>query len=182
MALRGDLTIPSGANRRGVVVLANGLGASRRGARSRHAARCLNEAGIATLAVDLLTPLEHEYLFGLFDDELLARRLLAIGHWLRAQPETRVLPLGYFAPGGDAQATLRAAQESGSSVCAVLVPGEHVAPGLTDGATSGEKQVLLMAGDGVTGARATRVAELATRWFTEQMRHGVRAGRAAQHA
>jgi putative phosphoribosyl transferase len=169
-ALRGDLAVPRGARTRGVVVLAGGLGASRRDARTRKATRCLNEAGMATLAVDLLTPLEQQYLFRLFDDELLALRLLAIGGWLERQPETGALPLGYFAPGGDAQVTLRAARRSGASVCAVLLPGERIAPGLMDDAMSAEQQVLLIAGEGACGSRDVRVALLATRWFGAQMR------------
>ncbi len=178
VALAGELTIPWGAGTRGIVVLAGGLGSSRRGERCRDAARSLGDAGMATLAIDLLTTLEGEYLASMFDSELLAGRLLAVTGWLATRPETGTLSVGYFAPGGAARAALQAAERSHASVCAVLARGDGM---LADGAIAdyGEKPVLLIAGEGVPGERDHKVAELATRWFGEHIADGAAAAGAA---
>ena len=52
--LDGNLTLPEES--RAVVLFAHGSGSSRHSSRNRHVARLLNEAGLATLLIDLLTP------------------------------------------------------------------------------------------------------------------------------
>jgi len=54
--LDGNLTVPPGA--RGIVLFVHGSGSSRHSKRNRFVARTLNEAGLATLLFDLLTPEE----------------------------------------------------------------------------------------------------------------------------
>jgi putative phosphoribosyl transferase len=54
--LDADLSRPAGA--RGLVLFAHGSGSSRFSPRNRHVARALNEAGLATVLADLLTPQE----------------------------------------------------------------------------------------------------------------------------
>jgi len=54
VSLQGDLVIPPGA--RGIVVFAHGSGSSRQSPRNRYVAGVLNQAGLATLLFDLLTP------------------------------------------------------------------------------------------------------------------------------
>ena len=56
--LEGDLSIPTGA--RGAVLFAHGSGSSRRSPRNRYVADVLNESGLATLLIDLLTEDENE--------------------------------------------------------------------------------------------------------------------------
>jgi len=56
VTLEGNLTLPEGA--RGVVLFAHGSGSSRLSPRNRYVARVLNEAKLATLLIDLLTPRE----------------------------------------------------------------------------------------------------------------------------
>jgi putative phosphoribosyl transferase len=56
--LRGDLVIPE--HPVGIVLFAHGSGSSRHSPRNRQVAATLNEAGIGTLLVDLLTPEEEE--------------------------------------------------------------------------------------------------------------------------
>jgi dienelactone hydrolase len=55
-ALDGNLTVPPAA--RGIVLFVHGSGSSRHSKRNRFVARTLNEAGLATLLFDLLTPEE----------------------------------------------------------------------------------------------------------------------------
>lgn len=96
LVLTGDLTVPWGAHGRGVVALAHGSGSSRLSPRNRQVARALNEAGFATLLLDLLTAREEVDRTNVFDIPLLAQRLVVATRWLRCQPETARLALGYF--------------------------------------------------------------------------------------
>jgi predicted alpha/beta-hydrolase family hydrolase len=54
VTLDGDLTVPAGAG--AIVVFAHGSGSSRHSPRNRAVAEGLQEAGLATLLMDLLTP------------------------------------------------------------------------------------------------------------------------------
>jgi pimeloyl-ACP methyl ester carboxylesterase len=73
----------------------------------------LNEARLATLLVDLLTPAEEaaDRLTAhlRFDIELLVKRLLGAAEWLKLLPETRQLAIGYFGASTGAAAALIAA-------------------------------------------------------------------------
>jgi putative phosphoribosyl transferase len=54
--LEGNLSLPEGA--RGIVLFAHGSGSSRLSPRNRNVAQLLNQARLATLLVDLLSPEE----------------------------------------------------------------------------------------------------------------------------
>src|SRR5258707_4783581 len=88
LTLEGNLTLPKKA--RGVVLFAHGSGSSRHSPRNRHVARTLNEANLATLLIDLLTP--EEEMIDLrtahlrFDIGLLAERLVDATAWLNPEP------------------------------------------------------------------------------------------------
>ena len=123
--LAGNLCVPEEAG--GVVLFAHGSGSGRHSPRNRHVARVLGEAGLATLLIDLLTPDEEEadresgHLR--FDVGLLARRLAGATHWLRQNPDTRDLPVGYFGASTGAGAALVAAAERPREVGAVVSRG-----------------------------------------------------------
>src|ERR687898_744227 len=123
--LAGNLCVPEEAG--GVVLFAHGSGGGRPSPRNRHVARVLGEAGLATLLIDLLTPDEEEadrergHLR--FDVGLLARRLAGATHWLRQNPDTRDLPVGYFGASTGAGAALIAAAERPREVGAVVSRG-----------------------------------------------------------
>jgi putative phosphoribosyl transferase len=119
--LGGRLTVPEVAV--GVVVFAHGSGSSSRSSRNRYVAAVLNQAGLATLLFDLLTPGEEFDRANVFDVELLARRLGQVTTWLRAQPETRDLPVGYFGASTGAAAALWAASEPDAQIAAVVSRG-----------------------------------------------------------
>lgn len=119
--VRGNLTIPAGAH--GLVAFAHGSGSSRHSPRNRYVAGVLNEAGLGTLLFDLLTPEEERDRGNVFDIELLAGRLLAVTGWLRGEPETADLGLGYFGASTGAAAALWAAATPGSVVQAVVSRG-----------------------------------------------------------
>ena len=119
--LAGQLTVPEEPT--GLVVFAHGSGSSRHSPRNRFVAHVLNRAGLATLLFDLLTPAEELDRANVFDIELLARRLGDVTGWLRDQPTTGQLPVGYFGASTGAGAALWAAADPGADVAAVVSRG-----------------------------------------------------------
>jgi putative phosphoribosyl transferase len=116
--LEGDVSIPTSAS--GVVLFAHGSGSSRRSPRNRYVADLLNESGLATLLMDLLTEDEHHLRF---DIPLLAKRLVAITQWLWEHPEMGGLKICYFGASTGASAALVAAPELPDAVHAVVSRG-----------------------------------------------------------
>src|SRR6059058_6179393 len=123
--LSGNLTIPDGAS--GLVVFAHGSGSSRHSPRNQFVARTFNDAGLATLLFDLLTPEEESVdLYTRehrFDIGLLAERLVAATKWAREQKQTRDLKIGYFGSSTGGGAALVAAAELPNEVGAVVSRG-----------------------------------------------------------
>lgn len=122
--LRADLHVPAAA--RGIVVFAHGSGSSRHSPRNQFVARALQQAGMATLLLDLLTPSEEvidERTGHLrFDVELLAQRLLYAVVWIGRQPSISRLRLGMFGASTGAAAALVAAAET-RQIAAVVSRG-----------------------------------------------------------
>ncbi|WP_426437426.1 hypothetical protein [Bradyrhizobium genosp. P] len=77
---------------RAVVLFAHGSGSGRHSPRNRHVARLLNEAGLATLLIELFTVKEASIdvrTAGLrFDIELLSKRLVGATDWLTQFPDS----------------------------------------------------------------------------------------------
>ena len=123
--LEGTLSVPDGAS--GVVLFAHGSGSSRHSPRNRRVAQLLRERGLATLLVDLLTLDEEEADLRTrrirFDVGLLAQRLAGATDWLRRNPRTRDLRVGYFGASTGAGAALVAAAERPEDVGAVVSRG-----------------------------------------------------------
>jgi dienelactone hydrolase len=90
-------------------------------------ARTVQDAGLATLLLDLLTVDEEreDELTGhlRFDIGLLARRLLAATRWASQAALTRGLPIGYFGASTGAGAALQAAAEIPETVRAIVSRG-----------------------------------------------------------
>jgi dienelactone hydrolase len=125
--IAGALVIPTHAH--GIVLFAHGSGSSRHSPRNRFVAEELQKAGLATLLMDLLTSAEErldEMTEGglRFDIGLLAGRLEAASDWVRTNPSTHNLSLGYFgASTGAAAALVAAAAEWRGKVRAVVSRG-----------------------------------------------------------
>lgn len=130
--LEGDLVIPSGAQ--AIILFAHGSGSSRHSTRNQYVAKILNDAGFATLLVDLLTPQEKEIdeksRHLRFDIDLLARRLFAVTQWLLQEPETSNLKVGYFGSSTGTAAALIAAAKLGHIVKTIVSRGGR--PDLAD--------------------------------------------------
>ena len=120
-SVSGHLTVPAHAV--GIVVFAHGSGSSRNSPRNRYVAEVLNEAGMATLMFDLLTPEEERDRANVFDIGLLAQRLIQVTDWLADQPDTAALPIGYFGASTGAGAALTAAADPRMKVTAVVSRG-----------------------------------------------------------
>jgi len=123
--LDGNLTIPDGAA--ALVLFAHGSGSSRHSPRNQFVARTLNEAGLATLLFDLLTPeeesidlytREHRFNIG-----LLAERLVLATKWAKQQKQTKDFHIGYFGSSTGGGAALVAAAELPDDIGAVVSRG-----------------------------------------------------------
>lgn len=123
--LAGDVVVPAGA--KGIVAFAHGSGSSRMSPRNRFVADALNEAGLATLLIDLLTPAEdaadRDTGQFRFDIRMLARRLTAVVDALPRDVQLRTLRIGLFGASTGAAAALIAAAERPALVRAVVSRG-----------------------------------------------------------
>jgi putative phosphoribosyl transferase len=119
--LDGILTVTKDA--RGLVIFAHGSGSSRWSPRNRFVARVLQEAGIATLLFDLLTADEDEVYENRFDIALLTGRLKAATLWIKEQPDTENLKIGYFGASTGTAVALVAAADFGKGIRAIVSRG-----------------------------------------------------------
>lgn len=123
--LSGNLHIPEGAA--ALVLFAHGSGSSRHSPRNQSVARTLNDAGLATLLFDLLTP-EEEAIDARtaelrFNIKLLAERLVHATNWAKQERQTRDLQIGYFGSSTGGGAALVAAAQIPQDVAAVVSRG-----------------------------------------------------------
>ncbi len=148
----GTLTVPRGAA--AVVVFAHGSGSGRFSPRNRQVARELQQAGLATLLLDLLEECEGNDRANVFDIALLADRLQAAARWLASRSETASLRLGYFGASTGAGAALLAAAQAPESVRAIVSRGGR--PDLAGDALSRVTAPTLL----IVGGNDDRVLEL----------------------
>ncbi len=119
--LRGTLSSPHQAS--AIVLFAHGSGSGRKSPRNQYVAQVLQDAGLATLLIDLLEDEEANDRSKVFDIALLAGRLQAAAQWLAGQPETAGLRLGYFGASTGAGAALVAAAQAPESIGAIVSRG-----------------------------------------------------------
>jgi putative phosphoribosyl transferase len=121
LALEGILGLP--VESPGVVVFAHGSGSGRFSPRNNFVARRLQQSGLATLLLDLLTENEADDRRKVFDIDLLADRLLLAKTWLGAEPRTSKLGIGYFGASTGAGAALQAAARDPVGIQALVSRG-----------------------------------------------------------
>lgn len=195
-ALNGILEIPEGA--KSLVIFAHGSGSSRLSPRNSFVARHLQEGGLGTLLVDLLTQSEDEDYQKRFDIELLTERLIAVTDWSGENESTKNLRIGYFGASTGTAAALQAAAKLKNKAAAIvsrggrvdlapnikkvkaptlLIVGSHDYAVLELNETAflelpGPKEIAIIPGAThlfeETGALA-RVAELASSWFKQYL-------------
>ena len=121
LRLKGILNVPEAPV--GLVIFAHGSGSGRLSPRNRHVAEGLQEAGLATLLLDLLTEDEEADRANVFDIPLLAQRLIVATEWSKSLDRIGTLPIGYFGASTGAGAALVAAARWDGQVKAVVSRG-----------------------------------------------------------
>jgi dienelactone hydrolase len=158
--LDGDLRVPSRAE--GLVVFAHGSGSSRFSSRNRAVAQALEDRGLGTLLMDLLTREEESVDLRTrqhrFDIDLLARRLASAAAWVGAGTTTGGLPIGFFGASTGAGGALIAAAQRPRSIGAVVSRGGR--PDLAVNALSSVRAptLLIVGGDDVAVIEMNREA------------------------
>ncbi|GCE49366.1 dienelactone hydrolase family protein [Thermosporothrix hazakensis] len=156
ITLDGTLAIPEGAQ--GIVLFAHGSGSSRFSRRNLYVAQVLQEAGIATLLMDLLTrdeEVQDQVTAALrFDIHLLSERVGRASEWLSVNEKTAQFSLGYFGASTGAAAALVAASQHPLLVKAVVSRGGR--PDLAGAALKKVKAPTLL----IVGLRDPQVLEL----------------------
>ena len=152
VGLEGILSIPAGA--RGIVLFAHGSGSSRLSPRNNYVAEALRRVGLATLLFDLLSVEEAADRAKVFDIRLLAERLLLATDWVRQDPESGALRIGYFGASTGAGAALVADTLSESEIGAIVSRGGR--PDLAEDALPKVRAPTLL----IVGSLDTTVLEL----------------------
>jgi putative phosphoribosyl transferase len=164
---RLSATLATPGDARALVIFAHGSGSGRRSPRNRFVASKLNESGIATLLLDLLTEneerLDDRTASLRFDIKLLARRITAVTEWAREQKQLARLPVGYFGASTGAGAALLSASER-TDVYAIVSRGGR--PDLAGDALRAVSAPTLL----IVGARDPVVLDL-NRNAASQLRH-----------
>ncbi len=114
----------------GTVLFAHGSGSSRHSMRNQFVARTLQQAGLATLLLDLLTQGEEEYDRRTdmlrFDVGFLAQRLESAIEWCAASDESKHSSIGLFGASTGAAAAIVAAASRPDQVRAIVSRGGRV--------------------------------------------------------
>jgi dienelactone hydrolase len=128
--LEGVLELPPAPA--GIVIFSHGSGSGRHSPRNRFVAKALQEASLATLLLDLLTPEEDQEYETRFDIALLTERLGHAVRFARGHAATQSLPIGLFGASTGAASALRVAAEDALDIGAVVSRGGR--PDLTGNA------------------------------------------------
>lgn len=197
--IKGNLNIPESA--KGIIIFSHGSGSSRFSPRNKFVAEYLNQAGIATLLIDLLTEEEDRAYANRFDIDLLTDRLVEVTRYVSGLPGLGGFSVGYFGASTGAASALRAAANLSDIIHGIVSRGGR--PDLAAGALVKVKApTLLIVGsldgdvitlnrraynmltcekkmDIVPGAghlfeepgKLAEVAELARDWFEHYLQH-----------
>lgn len=119
--LQGTLSVPDHSGK--LVIFSHGSGSSRFSPRNRFVSKVLNDAGIATLLVDLLTVGEDSIYEKRFDISLLTERLETVTDYCADQKDYVFKYMGYFGASTGAASALNAAAARGSKIVAIVSRG-----------------------------------------------------------
>lgn len=163
--IEGTLSTPPGA--RAVVVVLHASSAGRFGPSSHFVSQVLQQAGLATFQVDLLTPAEEAGLASgdhrAQNTQLLVRRSLAAVEWLQNHPATSALAVGVFASTAETVAASLTAERS-TAIRAIVSEGGYP-DAFDETLTSLPIPTLLIVG---SNERA-RAPELASEFFARHL-------------
>jgi len=119
--IEGDLVLPEGCER--VVIFSHGSGSSRFSSRNNYVARILNDVGIGTLLLDLLTEEEDKTYSNRFNINLLTERLVHATQWIKKNGDISDVRIGFFGASTGAASALNAAAELGNEIGTVVSRG-----------------------------------------------------------
>ena len=154
--------IVGGSGRRGTVIFAHGSGSSRHSNRNQHVASVLQDLGLRTVLIDLLTPDEERVDLRTsehrFDIALLAQRVSGAIDWWRRDHDAD--PIGLFGASTGAAAALVAAADRPEEVAAVVSRGGR--PDLAGSSLGSVRCPVLL----IVGGKDTQVIQLNERAST----------------
>lgn len=124
LTLAGDLFVPQESDLFGAIAFPRICRRPRdRSAYDRRAIRSLSDAGLVTLSFDVLSAHEKLSAGVSTDAETIAERLTAAAGFLRGQPETARLALGYLTTVAGSAAALLAAAHLGDAISGLVSVG-----------------------------------------------------------
>lgn len=115
------LIIPSGS--KSIVIFSHGSGSSRFSSRNNFVAGILQDQGISTCLLDLLTEKEDKIYSNRFNIELLTERLIDATKFITSFPQSSKLRIGYFGASTGAASALCAAAALPDAIHAVVSRG-----------------------------------------------------------
>ncbi len=121
ISLKSNLIIPSGA--KSIVIFSHGSGSGRFSPRNNFVALALHKEKIATLLIDLLTPIEDELYENRMNIDLLADRLVIATKYVLNLNELKDFNVGYFGASTGAASALQAAEELPNVIDAIVSRG-----------------------------------------------------------
>lgn len=121
VSLKGELVLPENAI--GIVVFSHGNGSNRFSPRNKMVAELIQQHGIGTLSIDLLTEEEDRIYENRFNIDLLVSRLIDATEWLMQNKETKKLSVAYFGASTGAASAFRAAAYFGKNIKALVSRG-----------------------------------------------------------
>jgi putative phosphoribosyl transferase len=158
-AIYGDLQLPPDS--RGLIIFVHGSRSSRFSVRNKYVAEQLNQYGIGTLLLDLLTKeeqdIDEQTMQFRFDIQLLAKRTILAVRWAARQPDLQDLPIGLLGASTGAAAALITAATLKGQIAAVVSRGGR--PDLADDALGKVEAPTLL----IVGAEDHAVLDLNTR-------------------
>jgi putative phosphoribosyl transferase len=147
--IRGFLSVPK--NHTGMVLFVHGAGSSRFSPRNQHVAEIMQDAGIATLLMDLLSE-EEDRIDGFtgklrFNIPFLAGRVDSATEWIMEHVEMAQHSIGYFGASTGAAAAMVASIQRPEAIGAIVSRGGR--PGLADNILAEVKPptLLIVGGD-----------------------------------
>ncbi len=121
--VEGILAVPEN-NTGGLVIFVHGSGSSGYSPRNKYLSSVLNESGLATFLIDLLSPQESEvdnttkeYRFNI---ELLTNRLLIVTDWMIHNDITKSFTFGYFGSSTGAAVAIKAAVKKSNRIVTIV--------------------------------------------------------------
>jgi putative phosphoribosyl transferase len=121
VTLQAILSLPKDAE--AIVVFSHGSGSSRHSPRNGYVASILQEAGFATLLVDLMTIEEDEDPMRRFDIPFLSKRLSQVVSWVKKDPFTKHLKIALFGASTGSASALIVASTMPEDIYAVVSRG-----------------------------------------------------------